>query len=425
MRGRVLILIGLIVLGGAAVAALLLLGGGSESDGDPTVTPGGGGQGTPGPQVTPFPDNNGTNVEQPTPAPEGFGVVVIATQDLPRGFRITQEVIDTRLWPNESVPDFSFDNPGDVIGLIARTSIPLGSPILATQLIEDPRAMVGEYGSDVATLIEPGKVAVAVPADFTGLRSVAYGIQPGDTVDIVMHFLFIDVDEEFQTRKPNKLTIFGSDENGNPIVIGEFDGRVELDPNFDFTLEGPNTDDAQQRPRLITQRIVTGARVLWINWFPETGDIYGIIPTPTSPVEEDEPAPRPAGGTPGATLDIPTETPEPPYIPFIMTVEVLPQEALVIAWAVESQIPMSYFLRSVADPPGVGSATEPVTLRYIIQEYNLPQPEELRSPFAIEPPVTEIERFDLRSLPVFLYINAITEAESSTTTQPTPQTQNR
>ncbi|KAB2856161.1 MAG: hypothetical protein F9K46_14565, partial [Anaerolineae bacterium] len=163
MRGRVLILVGLIIVLGVVLAAVLLLGGG-DGDGDETptaeTTPG-----TPGAVVIP------TTRPGDTPAPpaqENVEFVVIALQDLPRGIEITDAMVDVRAWPIGSAPTTSFVAVEQVIGKITRTDIPRESPIVQAQLVESLADVAGE-GSDLATQIEPGAVAMAVPLDATGL----------------------------------------------------------------------------------------------------------------------------------------------------------------------------------------------------------------------------------------------------------------
>jgi pilus assembly protein CpaB len=412
MRGRVLILVGLIILGGVAVAALLLLGGGGD-DGDdeeadttatvevvPTDLPPG--------LPTPTPP-----LDTPTPRPEGaaeFVPVVVAVQDIPRGLAIQEDWVDVVAYPPEYAPETSFASLENVVGRIARTRIPRDSAIVQFQLVDD-RLSLGEVGSDVATLLEPDEVLVSVPLDRTGLNSVAHAMQPGDSVDVVMSFLFIDVDEEFQTRLPNVLSVITTDENGRVIFSPPTQGRVEFDRNIpgDVVLYGPSEDS--QRPRLVTQRIVRNARVLWINWFPADGVLF-TFPTPTPFFEEPPPE---AGPTAAVTPTV--EATEGPIFPFpeIMSLAVSPQDALVLTWAVEAGIPLSYYLLSAraTNYP----ETEAVTLRYIIDRFDLPQPEELRAPFAVEPPIFEIERFDLTNLEVFNEQLVEPQSQTNTNTQ--------
>lgn len=405
MRGRVLILIGLIVLGGGAVVALLLLsGGGGEENGDTT----------PAPAVEGGVDNGGgPNVDlaqQLTPtldipaASDNKEPVLIAIQPIQRGDIIREDMVGLRLWPRESIPLNSFADPSGVVGSIARSDIPLESPIVNAQLITlpDGRSDLASTGSDLATLLPPGKVAVTVPLDYTGLRSVAWGMQPGDSVDVVMNFLFIDVDEEFQTRLPNAII---------PLIFQEtvqfFNlpaGRIESDPNIPFgsVIFGPNAEDSRQRPRLVTQVMVQGALVLYINWLPEDGRLYNV-PSPTPFVQPAGPAPTPQPGAPTAT--VPVESVYDEITPFLATLAVDPQEALVLAWAIESQIPLNFFLRSAREAPNTRYNLQAVTLSYIIQQYGLPRPQELRAPFALEPAIYEVPRFDLRTISFFVFSN--------------------
>ncbi|GIK62922.1 MAG: hypothetical protein BroJett018_07160 [Chloroflexota bacterium] len=394
MRGRVLILVGLIIVLGVVLAAVLLLGGGGDDGTDETTPEANTTPGTPGVVIP-------TTRPGDTPAPpvqENVEYVVIALQDLPRGIEITDAMVDVRAWPIGSAPTTSFVAVEQVIGKITRTDIPRESPIVQAQLVESLADVAGE-GSDLATQIEPGQVAMAVPLDATGLGQVAYGFQPGDRIDVIMSFLFIDVDEEFQTRLPNQITIVTRLEDGS---IGFTDGRIgraEPSPIFpEGVVIGPS--EPVQRPRLVTQRTIQDATVLHVGWLPEDGKLFEAEEaTPTAPAVLAPPPtadPNQANNANTVLTVVPTET---SFIPVIMVVAVPPQDAIVLTWAVDAGIPITYVLRSAQDQGAASTLTESVTLEYMINTYNVRQAENL--PFAIEPAVTDIRRLDLSSLRTF------------------------
>lgn len=401
MRGRVLILVGLIIVLGVVLAAVLLLGGGGgddtpEATADTTATtpPGDTSQ----PPINVPPVNNGGS----QPQPENVEYVVIAVQDLPRGTVITSDMVDVRAWPSGYAPISSFVDPEQVIGKITRTAIPLESPIVQAQLVTGFQE-VDPGGSDLATLIESGRVAIAVPLDATGLGQVAYGFQPGDQLDVIMSFLFIDVDEEFQTRLPNNITIVTRLEDGTIGFTDARIGRAEPSPIFpEGVVIGPS--ELVQRPRLVTQRTVEGATVLHVGWLPEDGLLYGIEnATPTAPVVLGPPPtadPNASSNNSQALTIVPTET---AFIPVIMVIAVEPQDAVALTWAIDAGIPITYVMRSVLDQDVPSTATESVTLEYMINTYDVRQAENL--PFAIEPAVTDIRRLDLSSLRTFSGLN--------------------
>lgn len=421
MRGRVLILLGLIVLGGVAVGAILLLGGGDDTT-TPTATPDG------GTVVTP-----GGNTGGPTPfvPPDGgeegdFEPVVIALQNLPRGRLITAndlagtaqqglELVDIRFWPVGYVPQTAVRNPLDLIGCQVRTDIPRESPILIAQLTPDPRlagqtafggqicaATQGDspgiirYGSDAALLLEPGMVGISVPLDPTGLGQAAYGFQSGDRVDVNMSFLFIEVDERFQTRTPNLIAVITRLPDGTIGLTESRPGEEEPSDVFENGIIA-SPSEPQQRPRLVTQRTIRNALVIWVGWFPPDGVIYGATPTTFEEPEVllDPTAAAQGGSAPALT---PPSTPT-EYIPVIMTLGVTPQDALVLTWAIDSDIPITYTLRPVLQDATLEDPTTAVSLRYILDEFDIEDPPIV--PLAIEPAVTDIRRFDLSSLRTF------------------------
>ena len=82
----------------------------------------------------------------------------------------------------------------------------------------------------------------------------------------------------------------------------------------------------------------------------------------------------------------------------IITLAVSPQDALVLTWAVDAQIPITLALRQAGDDRVV--ATDPVSLDYMIRTFNAQPPNALE--FALEPPITSVRRFDIGTLYDFL-----------------------
>jgi Flp pilus assembly protein CpaB len=336
-----------------------------------------------------------------------FENVVIALQDLPRGFRITPNssegdspAIGTVLWPVSQIPSpqNSFDSYETLFanspdGWLVRTDIPRESPILSTQLVSEYTAL-GETGSDAALLLPPGLVAISMPLDPFGIGQVAYGLQPGDYVDVIFSFLFIEVDEQFQSIQPNAISIITRNEETGDLSFGPpLVGRTEA--NTLSALGVLVVPQESQRPRLVTQRTVSRAYVLHVGYFPADGRVVGqMSPTPFLEPTQDPNAGAAAEGQPTLT-PIPSAT---DYVPEIVTLGVEPQDALVLAWAVDAQIPVTYVLRSANDTTVV--PTTAVTLEYIITNYSIPNPPIL--PFSIQPAITSIRRFDIQSFSTFL-----------------------
>lgn len=304
----------------------------------------------------------------PTMTPLAFVELVIAVQELPRGFRIPANAVDLRPWPEQSAPDNAITNLDDVIGKIARTRIFREQPILSAMITDDFTSLA-EVGSDAAAMLPSGVTGIAVPIDRQ--TSVAYAVQPGDRVDVLLSMLFVDVDDAFQTLQPNTNTLFLITQDGIEFTQS-FPGRptsTTLGP----TILGPSE---RQRPRLVTQRTIQNALVMHVGDYPLDGKLLGLSPTPTpAAVEETS-----DDGTP-----MPTAT---PHTPDIVTLGVSPQEAVVLGWAIEARLPIMLTLRSATDTSRTN--TQDVNLDYIMSTFGIDAP--TKRPIAIEPAIRSIRQ---------------------------------
>ncbi|MEP6984176.1 MAG: hypothetical protein ABI970_01160, partial [Chloroflexota bacterium] len=279
--------------------------------------------------------------------------------------------------PEETVP-FNAIKEQDgglekVLGKIARTDVFREQPILSTYLVTDLTSLAA-VGSDAAAVLPSDRVAVSLPMD--RITSVAYGLQDGDHVDVIISMLFIDVDEVFQSLTPNLVTLFTKTDAGIELKqpIG---GRIDTS-SIGPVIVGPAE---RQRPRLVTQRTIQDALVVHVGEFPLNGRYLGELPTPT-PV----PATEEASSGGGNTTPAPTITPVPP--PNIVTLGVTAQYAVVLVWAIDAKLPVTLALRSVNDRST--QQTAPVTLDYMMQEFHIAVP--ARRDFSIEPAIRSIRQ---------------------------------
>lgn len=153
-----------------------------------------------------------TDGENGAPAPDGVDSaepvetipplveVVVSLQTVPRGHQMTADILALDMRPVESVGTNVITNIEDAIGLYARTDIYQGETLTYDTLVADI-TQIGLQTFGPSSLIPPGYVAQAVPMD--RLTSVGYGMSEGDYVDIMVTFLFSQIDEEFQTYLPN------------------------------------------------------------------------------------------------------------------------------------------------------------------------------------------------------------------------------
>jgi len=368
MRGRLLILVGLIILLIVIVVVVVVL---------PSLPPAAVDPGTGQPVVQQPEATIG-----PTATPIPFVRVVIALQNLPRGYRFPTaieelaNVVDYFPWPESAVPFNALreDQGGleKVLGQVARTDIFREQPLLSTLLVPD-LVNIANVGSDLGAVLPNDRVAVTIPIN--RVTSVGYGVQDGDHVDIIISMLFVDVDEVFQSIQPNNITLFSVKENGDIEFVEAVQGRPDV-TSLGSAIIGPSE---RQRPRLVTQRTIQDALVMHVGDFPLDGDYIGVPPTPTPvPQEQTEDG---SGGTPP-----PPPTPIPP--PDIVTLGVTPQYSVVLVWAIEAKLPLTLALRSATDTSRV--PTQAVTLDFIMNEFRIELPG--RRDFTIEPAIRSIRQ---------------------------------
>jgi len=357
-RGRVLVLVALLVLG-LALAGYLFLTLGSDGDGEVVA-----------PAVTPeIRDAN----------------IVIAAQDIPRGAVIPADGVIISPFPSDMLVTGDggmLTDIGQVVGRRARMEIARGVPITANMLTEQAGDLLG-VGSDAAIAIEPGFTAIAIPV--SRLSSVAYAIRAGDEVDVLASLLVVDLDAEFQSLLPDKsVVLVGIDRPltgqvcdmvdpstgacilmGTPLPLG----RSETDVSTGELLYLNPSEE--QRPRLVTQRLIEKATVLHVGTFPLQDEVYQ--PTYVTPEE---------GGQPVEQTTI-TPAVEPPDI---ITLIVRPQEALALNYAIKAGIDLVFTLRGPDDFSQ--TETSSVSLEYLFNNYNITIPS--KPAYGLQPRLDEI-----------------------------------
>ncbi len=299
---------------------------------------------------TPTPAEETAQQAEPTAIP--MKEVIVARQPIPRGGEFTAESLGRTEYPESSIPPNAIVNEAETIGKIANSEIVQGQ-IIVRDLLRDK---VGGGGSGEAAFdIPAGHVMVAFPIDKQ--TSVAYAIQPGDVVDVLMTFSIVDLDPEFQTILPNKFSFLLQDtqtssggEQSTSISLspaidkGRLNIENEMFPGFEFPRE-------DQRPRRVAQLTVQRAKVIKVGTFLETEE------TNPQPVAEGEPTPTPTR-------------------PDIASLAVTPQDALVLLWARQSKAYMELALRAAGDEQADHS-TEAVTLQYMLTRFNIAVPPKL------------------------------------------------
>lgn len=346
--GRLMLVAGLIVLLGVlAVGVYMLLGQG---------------------EVAAPPAAEGEPVATPTPATEP---IVVAAQDIPRGMRLSEAMVEDGAltisrWSPGAAPDNAVRSLEYAYGRMAKVDIVRGTPILEGMLTDLPGEF-GAAGSDAALQIPENRVAYALPV--ARYSSVAWALQPGDHVDIILSLLMVDLDEEFQSAPPNEYTCVSPAE-GEECQSGTI-GRLESLP-VGWIVNVTPTEG--QRPRLVTQLTIQNAAVLQVGDWPDAGP---QAPEPT-PVTDEEGVEEPAGE--------PVQPALPPVRP--VTLAVTRQEAIALDYAQAVGARINFVLRRAGDEGT--SSTQSVTLEYLMEQYDIELPPKL--PHGVTPPLSELER---------------------------------
>lgn len=354
--------IGIILFIGVVALIFLQQGGGDETPEQPPVTEvDEEGQPilvAPGEETIPNGQSElDTDFFAPSDMPDDMVEVVVSLQTVPRGWQMSPEELTTDLRFAADVAGNVITDVNEAIGLYARTDIYQGQTLTKDALVDDVRSLATDsFGP--SSLIPPGFVAQAVPMD--RLSGVAYGISEGDYVDILISFVLQEIDPQFQTLLENSITFYLRDEDGNPILITiDPYGRFEDLPTGEVTHIGPS--ESKRRPILVSM-IVQNAKVIQVGtWQPEL-PVSAATPTPP-PVAEGEETPTPVTG------EIPTPTPTPPDT---LLLALLPQQQLLLKYAVEANADIDFALRGVNDAQLY--TIENVDFNYIKERFNIDIP---------------------------------------------------
>ncbi len=286
-RGRLLILIGLILACGTAAIVFVLLQNMQKT-----------------PETTPI-----TTEE-----------VVIAAQPIEEGQptegRLAMKAVDVNIIPGGALR--SLDG---TTGLLTKIRIDQGTIVTAAMLETKEEQMArGQVGQ----LVEPGYVAMAFP--ISELSSVSYGVQPNDLVDILVTFVFVDLDTETQSKEPLCPPICPAAEGGQASAA------------------------ADQIPRLAAQLTLQKVRVLGVGRWTYHGRrrlSQVSKPEATQPATAGEP---------------------PQYITLMFP----PQDALVLKLAREHKASIDLAVRAKDDTQDF--ATQQVTLEYMLTRFGVSVP---------------------------------------------------
>jgi pilus assembly protein CpaB len=196
-------------------------------------------------------------------------------------------------------------------------------------------------------------------------------------VNVIASVQLIDIDPNFQTELPNLTTSVVSPgpesytqcgeaciATGTDLALnieaadeGAVQGRAELDAAYQQSVYVVPSED--QRPRLVTQTIVQDVTVLGVGNFAEETE------TKTEATSAD--------GQPAPEEEIAAT--EEPKDPEVITLVVTPQDATAIDYMIRTGIELTLVMRGAGDE--YVESTQPVTLQFIMDQYNIPYPSKL------------------------------------------------
>ncbi len=339
----------------------------------------------------------GTGGGQAGPAPEQappveMTQVVLLAQPAKRGQRITEEMVALVDIPQDTFVPTMLVNPDDAIGKLAARDLPQGIFLTQGDVVDTAAALFEGAGSIAAAQIPPGYVAISIP--ISRLTSVAYAIQPGDRVGVLVSLPFVDVDQDFQAVLPNQsaaiignaIWVNAGEDMGGGVMSAEAlqtfvqqvtaaggpVGRAEAEGEFNLYV----VPSEPQRPRLVTQLIIQDARVLHV------GDFLARQPQPTpEPQEGEAAAEQPPQEQPSQT-----QAPGAAAAPDVVTLIVTPQDAVTLKYLLDRQMVLTLVLRGADDTAAL--ETEAVTLTYLLDEYRLVIPS--KEPFDLAPRIDTV-----------------------------------
>lgn len=317
---------------------------------------------------------------QPTtelqPAAGNMVNIVITTQFVARGTSLTENVLTTVPYPEKDLVQGTFyTNVADAVGKKAKYDLEARLPLTSSLIVDS------QVGSAAAFQIPKGMVAIVIP--ISRLTAVSFAPQPGDHVNVIVSLMLTDVDPTFQTRLPNltgQVVAPGSTGENAPSSLSVAilpgtgpQGRIELDGTMNQAVYVIPSET--QRPRPVSQTVIQDAIVLGVGSFLEADKAATAENGETT--EAAPAAPRDGTGQ---------ETPEEPKLPTDITLIVSPQDAVTLNYLMVVGAKLNLALRSAGDAERL--TTEAVTLQFLMDQYNIPNPAKL--PYSLEPRIDEL-----------------------------------
>lgn len=311
------------------------------------------------------------------PAAGNMVNIVITTQFIARGTSLTESVLTTVPYPEKDLVLGTFyTNVADAVGKKAKYDLEARLPLTSSLIVDS------QVGSAAAFQIPKGMVAIVIP--ISRLTAVSFAPQPGDHVNVIVSMMLTDVDPNFQSRLPNltgQVIAPGSTGENAPSSLSVAilpgtgpQGRIELDGTMNQAVYVMPSEI--QRPRPVSQTVIQDAIVLGVGSFLEAEKDAAAENVDGAAVEA-TPVPRDANGEP---------VEEEPKVPTDITLVVSPQDAVTLNYLMVVGAKLNLALRSAGDVERL--STEAVTLQFLMDQYNIPNPAKL--PYSLEPRIDEL-----------------------------------
>jgi pilus assembly protein CpaB len=127
-------------------------------------------------------------------APSGAGVpIVVAKADIPARTKITAQMVEVKLVPEDAASVLGFKDTTQVVGQVTRFPIAVNEQVLTNKIVS--LAGTGTSGRSLSYVVPQGKRAIAISA--SDVQNAGGLLIPGDYVDVVVLY-----DVEFAGRNP-------------------------------------------------------------------------------------------------------------------------------------------------------------------------------------------------------------------------------
>lgn len=313
-----------------------------------------------------------------TPTPPPVEVVII-TQNIPQGYILDENVLTSIPTQVELVAPgmFTSSNITELIGRQVKYEVSAGTPLLDTMLLKAGE-QIPQSGSPWAINIPTGMVAVSIPIN--KLSSISYAPRPGDHVNVISSFLFVDIDTDFQTNTPSQTGVVIASGPADPVTGTRDPLTVEIASGlYGKTLIDPVLGQAvfiypseAQRPRMVSQMLLQDVIVLQVGEFPQDSNMDTDVITSEGEEGQEEQSQE---------QEVSTTVPKPSEITLI----VRPQDAVTLNYIMYAQTHLAAQLSLVLRSPTDNSREDilPVTLQFLLEQYEIPVPSRL--PYSLNP----------------------------------------